>query len=30
VVVTKEDTADPAHIQQVKETVRRYNPRAAH
>ena len=28
VVVTKEDTADPAHIEQVKETVRRYNPRA--
>jgi predicted GTPase len=28
VVVTKEDTADPAHIEQVKETVRRYNARA--
>jgi predicted GTPase len=28
VVVTKEDTADLANIQQVKETVRRYNPRA--
>jgi predicted GTPase len=28
VVITKEDTADPAHIQQVKDTVRRYNPRA--
>jgi predicted GTPase len=29
VVVTKEDTADPSHIQQVKEAVQRYNPRAA-
>jgi predicted GTPase len=28
VVITKEDTADPAHIQQVKETIRRYNSRA--
>jgi predicted GTPase len=28
VVVTKEDTADPTHIQQVRETVRRYNSRA--
>jgi predicted GTPase len=29
VVIAKEDTADPAHIQQVKDAVRRYNPRAA-
>lgn len=28
VVVAKEDTADPAHIRQVKAAVRRYNPRA--
>ena len=28
VVITKEDTADPAHIQQVKDAVRRYNVRA--
>jgi predicted GTPase len=28
VVVTKEDTADPAHIEQVKDAVRRYNSRA--
>jgi predicted GTPase len=29
VIVVKEDTAEPAHIQQVKETVQRMNPRAA-
>jgi predicted GTPase len=29
VIVAKEDTAEPAHIQQVKETVQRMNPRAA-
>lgn len=29
VVVAKEDTAEPAHIQQVKEAVQRINPRAA-
>jgi predicted GTPase len=28
VVVAKEDTADPTHIEQVKGSVRRYNPRA--
>jgi predicted GTPase len=28
VVVAKEDTADPTHIQQVKDSIRRYNPRA--
>jgi predicted GTPase len=29
VIVAKEDTAEPAHIQQVKEAVQRMNPRAA-
>jgi predicted GTPase len=28
VVVAKEDTADPGHVRQVKDTVQRYNPRA--